>query len=196
MLYSCDRAFLNLTVALSAVVSLGCEGDPGAEWTPGSMATHTASSAEYDPCFRPNTGCACPAEGEVTDCGSVVERYDDYVTCSAGTRTCSGGVWGECLGARRTQEVPESRNGGLRILALGSSAVCPEGTDPCDPYCNEVIDTPIGFDPGEGFSSTPEGLTLTRTHSGVACTSLSITPSVTPERSPHMRAHLSRILEI
>ncbi|HVZ34309.1 MAG TPA: lamin tail domain-containing protein, partial [Polyangiaceae bacterium] len=76
-----------------------------------------------------------------------------------------------------TSEETAAPSTGLHMLALGSSQVC--GTDLCDPYCNRIVDSPSGYDPGQdGFTSGVQGLTLTRTAGSVPCTSLTLTPSV------------------
>ena len=171
-----SRNALSLIVTLLGAGALvACAENERGPWVP--VADTTFTPVDFDPCARPNTGCACSAEGEVAECGSVVTRHDDYVTCSMGTRTCSDGVWGECLGARRTQETSGAAGGSLRVQALGTSAACPADFDDCDPYCNQVVDTPVGFAPGDGFATEDDGLTLARTNSSVPCTSLTITPS-------------------
>jgi hypothetical protein len=63
------------------------------------------------------------------------------------------------------------------MLALGSSATCPAGFDPCDPYCNQVVDTPGGFSAGPNISNTSDGVTPLPTGVG-NCTSLTLTPSI------------------
>jgi hypothetical protein len=92
-----------------------------------------------------------------------------------GVRICDNGVWGACQGTRLTQKaVPQG--GGSRLLALGSSATCPAGFDPCDPYCNQIVDSPGGFSAGPNLSNTPGGVTPLPTGVG-NCTSLTLVPS-------------------
>jgi hypothetical protein len=125
-----------------------------------------------------NVGEACTDEGAQLECGKVTETHDDYVTCSMGYQTCTDGFWGECQGTRITQKEVVNTSSGVRPLALGSNATCPAGFDPCDPYCNQVIDVPGGFVAGPNLSNTPSGVTPLPTGVG-NCTALQLTPSVT-----------------
>ncbi|MDQ2797088.1 MAG: hypothetical protein M3Y06_07980, partial [Actinomycetota bacterium] len=96
-------------------------------------------------CATPNDGCPCDAPGVVIDCGQVEHRSGNVVSCSAGKRTCEGGAWGACEGdhfVTSTALVGPQLGGSLQPAALGMSATCT--TDPCDPYCNNFIDTPGG----------------------------------------------------
>jgi hypothetical protein len=121
-------------------------------------------------------GDACDDEGAQVECGKVTEQHDDYLTCSMGFRTCTGGAWSECVGTRTTQK-PLASAPGIRPLALGSAGTCPSGFDPCDPYCNQIIDAPGGFTAPPNLSNTPSGVTPLPTGIG-NCTSLALTPSV------------------
>jgi hypothetical protein len=125
---------------------------------------------------QPDPGAACEEEGAETECGKVVEQFGDYITCSIGTRTCSDGHWGECVGTRITQKPAQTSEPDLRLQALGSTQACPAGFDPCDPYCNSFTDAPGGFTAPPTFSNDASGLTPLPTGVG-ACTSLTLTPS-------------------
>ena len=57
-----------------------------------------------DECSTPETGCPCDEEGVELDCGTVSEHRGDYVICRPGTRTCSGGVWGECTASTAIED--------------------------------------------------------------------------------------------
>lgn len=128
-------------------------------------------------CATPSAGCACSPSGKTADCGQVVQHYGNYVACSIGTTTCTDGVWGPCQGDRvTTQALP---SGDLNLLSLGRPGVCT--TNPCDPYCNIVVDTPTGIDAGSAFTLSDGGLTLAPTAPPThACTSLAITPNTSP----------------
>ena len=135
-----------------------------------------------DPCATPNEGCACDDEGAQAECGQLRERYDDYVTCQMGTRTCTDGTWSACAGDRVTVKSTGIGSPGLGTRALGSAQVCPKDAgvelDPCDPYCNVTPDTPGGFDAGPGFSNTDAGLTVIATaDAGVPCSTLMVEPT-------------------
>jgi len=103
-------------------------------------------------CATPNEGCPCPTAGATAECGHVKQQSGDYVACSMGTRTCNGGSWGPCVGSNIvTKTISPSFGGG----GVGTQAVtqgpCPTtgpNANPCDPYCNQVIDD-------SGISITP-----------------------------------------
>jgi len=145
--------------------------DPG---DPGGLPAVTVA----DPCATPNEGCACTTAGQVIDCGKVITRTNDYVTCSMGNRSCDGSVWSSCKGSTtQTQSVaaPHSR---FRVQSLGSSTSC-VATDPCDPYCNRITDSPDSLDAGTGLAVRDGGLQLYQTQTVVSsvCTGLTLTPT-------------------
>jgi hypothetical protein len=170
-------------IALFALLVPSCNDDdqpppPAApsepDWLDPSVGGSASSGGD---CTTPKEGCACASDGEQADCGKVQEVHDDYVTCSMGTRTCSSGVWGECLGERITLKSREASDvPGADITALGAPVVCPTGFDPCDPYCNSSTDTPSGLTVPTGFNAAPTGLTLVATFIP-KCTTLTVTPS-------------------
>ena len=173
------QALLLTTGALaSAALLLGCGSDP--DKNPGTApGPDTTGPSIENRCQAPNAGCPCDEEGAVTDCGSVKEVHDDYVTCSAGTRTCLDGSWSECTGERLTlKSIQRTPGGGYRLAGEGAQQKCPTGFDACDPYCNLTNDTPAGVNAGPAFTASPTGLTLTQTLMA-ACTSLTLTPSTT-----------------
>src|SRR5262245_24172684 len=55
-------------------------------------------------CRGTDTGCPCADEGASLECGTLSERRGDYAICAMGSRTCSDGVWSECV-ARSTREL-------------------------------------------------------------------------------------------
>ncbi|HVW29132.1 MAG TPA: PA14 domain-containing protein [Polyangiaceae bacterium] len=130
-------------------------------------------------CATPQSGCACDKEGESTDCGQVYRKTADYVSCSMGKMTCSHGAWGACVGDRiATMNVNTGASSMLRALGLGSSTACVG--NPCDPYCVNYVDTPLGVDGGntivlrDGGLSTVKG---TRLPSQTTCTALTASPT-------------------
>lgn len=168
------RLTCSLLVAVSAV---GCEENSDGtspldlEWT---------SSPPPVSGPPPSDDGDCEEEGASVPCGSVIERFEDYVTCSEGARTCTAGKWGECIGTRTTQKPAASGSVGTQLLALGTPATCPAGFDVCDPYCNHVVDAPGGFTPGAQitydatkFSNTTTGITPVAVGVG-NCTSLEV----------------------
>jgi hypothetical protein len=133
-----------------------------------------------DGCATPQTGCECD-EGAVADCGHVASTHDDYVTCSMGQRACVDGTWSECKTDRQVQieQIPASSR--FRIEALGTAAACPAGFDPCDPYCQQTVDTPGSSGAGSNFTDTSTGLKLAPS-AATGCGTLTVSaasPSVT-----------------
>jgi hypothetical protein len=133
--------------------------------------------------IAPRDGEDCEEEGASVPCGKVTERFDDYVTCSEGYRACVGGKWDACIGVRTTQKPNATGAVGLSLLSLGTPTQCAAGFDVCDPYCNNIIDTPGNFVSGgqvtydtSKFSNTPSGMTPVATGVG-NCTSLQVTVS-------------------
>ncbi|HEY1960641.1 MAG TPA: hypothetical protein VGH28_33750 [Polyangiaceae bacterium] len=122
----------------------------------------------------PHAGCACKQEGAQAACGEVVRRTGDYVTCSEGMTTCSGGSWGACVG---DQIVGQTIHGGsLHTDGLGQSAACND--DPCDPLCQNYVDTSTNLDAGAGLTVTDAGVQITGSlqYLSTTCSSLAVTP--------------------
>jgi hypothetical protein len=172
---------LAIGAALPVMLAAAC-GDTDRRVPSVSVFGGAGGPGVPDPCATPSEGCSCEQEGIEVDCGQLTERFDDYVTCQMGTRTCENGQWGACAGDRVTVK-STTPDGDLQPQALGMPEVCGNpgnDVDPCDPYCNLTPDTPGGFDAGPGFSNTDAGLTLTGVaDAGVACTTLTLTPSTT-----------------
>ena len=144
--------------------------------TNSSGSDSSGSSRPGSSCAQPNTNCPCDYEDEARECGSVVEKFDDYVTCSRGTRTCQDGRWSGCTGDRTTIQ-PRNFSGPTgKSFALGQPGPCSSDFDVCDPYCYATEDTPGGFAAGNGFSNATTGLTLYGTVTPL-CDSLTLTPS-------------------
>ena len=129
-----------------------------------------------DPCATPNKGCACENADEVIDCGQVERRSGDYVSCTIGKRTCQGDTWGDCIGDRiATLSAPA---GGQQAQNLGTSKACID--NPCDPFCQRVVDDAMGLDLDGGPFINDGGLTIKASiplAQASTCTSLSITPA-------------------
>jgi hypothetical protein len=152
---------------------VGVGGGGGDAKPPGSSGAGSLSTT----CTTPETGCACEEEGSTVECGEVTRRSGDYVACSQGVRTCSGGTWGECIGdqflADTLKQVPSV---GSHTLGLATSA-SPCVNNPCDPYCLNYEDTPAGFNAGARFTNNAAGLTSIPAPAPTTCTGLSITPA-------------------
>ncbi len=121
-------------------------------------------------CATPGEGCTCPTAGAVVDCGQVISRQGDYVTCSAGKRTCDGSKWGACKGDHVLYR-SVGPVGDLQPLGLGGQTACTD--NPCDPNCQIITDDGTGLDAGPTFQPTGDGgLTLSLGEGGTACVGL------------------------
>src|SRR5688572_6182544 len=115
--------FARLSCLLLVACAIGCEqNEDGSspldlDWT--ETPPPTADG------LPPIDNGACSEEGASVPCGSVVEQFEDYVTCSEGTRTCTDGRWGECIGTRTTQKPAATGSLGVQLLALGTPTTCP-----------------------------------------------------------------------
>ena len=110
----------------------GCEdrsAPAGLTHVPSDAVPGVTGRTPADRCATPQTGCECE-EGDVVDCGHVAAKYDDYVTCSMGQRTCSDGVWSECQTEREEQVETAPAASRYRIASLGAGSACPAGFDP------------------------------------------------------------------
>jgi hypothetical protein len=109
----------------------------------------------------------------------VLSQEGTHVECSEGTTTCSGDVWGACVGeTTHSMTVRPPAAFGLTLQNLTPTSVnCADS--PCDPYCQTYNDTPTGFDAGTpGITATDAGVALTGivTHT-TSCTGLAVTPA-------------------
>jgi hypothetical protein len=97
-----------LAVALVACgASQGPDHEPfaadwdGVGWTATGDAAGDAGAAV-------NEAQPCEEEGARIECGRVTERHANYVTCSMGYQTCTGGIWGACIGERAMQPTTDT----------------------------------------------------------------------------------------
>jgi hypothetical protein len=162
---------LPLAVTLASL-SLGCADD---------NRNPVQSGVEKPPpavrCQTPSAGCPCSDEGATVKCGETVSRKGDTVECREGQRTCTGGQWGECIGGSTTKVYSPAEGPGLRAKGLADSSSDCSPETPCDPFCQEVADTPDGLDAGSDFTVDPEGVTLfTPGYSGGNCPDIVVTP--------------------
>jgi len=169
---------LGLAIALSLLVFGSACSHGGHDNAPfvGSVDAGDKPIPNVDPCATPNKGCACETADEVIDCGQVERRSGDYVSCTIGKRTCDGSTWGECIGDRvATLNVPAN---GQEAQGLGTSQACID--NPCDPYCQRVVDDANGLDLDGGPFINDGGLTIKASvplAQASTCTSLSISPA-------------------
>jgi hypothetical protein len=98
---------------------------------PGGATGPTPGSGPGSVCAPGHQGCPCAQEGATAECGSVHDTAGNYVTCSIGYSTCTGGTWGACIGNHLvTRSLPSLTltTGGLRL-----QTTYPKCTNVCDP---------------------------------------------------------------
>lgn len=131
-----------------------------------------------DRCATPNAGCACDAPSQVVECGQVQRQAAGQVWCSVGHRTCAvDGAWGDCqIEGLKVLAAPAT---GQRSQALGSSKACTD--NPCDPFCQQIVDSGTDLDLPPGFQETMEGgITLVSKEGSLndtGCTGIVVTPT-------------------
>jgi hypothetical protein len=160
-----------------ALWAIGC--GTGYQAPPADNGTYMGNGTSADA----NLGGSCSPEGKAVGCGEVVRRSGNYVSCSVGTRQCSGGQWGPCVGdAVTTKTAPsvqavQAVQTGLHIAALGATQVCVN--NPCDPSCNVIADDGSQLDAGPGFVGGDSGITLITSLPPALqrCTGLAVSPA-------------------
>ena len=170
-----SRAIVKLLPLL--LLAVGCAKEPshssGIDSDVGGRPSHQVPDTK---CATPQEGCPCELDEEVVSCGDVTRHADGYTTCSMGKRTCSGGEWGPCEG-ERTVKLPDE-GPGQKAQGLGSSEACVD--NPCDPFCQVVVDDSSNLVVDDGLVVTDEGLTLPMTptdpNSGTGCTGITLSP--------------------
>ena len=117
------------------------------------------NDAAVNACATPSQGCSCSGDGTTAACGQVVSRSDGYVSCSEGTRTCTGGTWGACVGQYTMFKSAGTLGGDLTIQGLGTpmsdAGACT--VNPCDPNCLGFVDNSNGLDGGSSLVATDAG---------------------------------------
>ena len=138
---------------LLAPLAVGCgqkSGSSGLTNTGGKDSGHQPPNTTTS-CTTPKADCPCDTEAEVIACGSVARHSEGYTACSMGHRTCQDGKWGACEGDKIAMLADPAP--GAQTQGLGSSAACVD--NPCDPYCQVVVDDSTNLD-----VSTNPGLTV------------------------------------
>jgi hypothetical protein len=167
------KAFFAVILTLLAV--LGC--DKRQNTLSGIGAGNLPPGKVDDPCATHQTGCACSVEGATVACGSVKEKVDNYVICTEGVRTCSGGQWSDCAGDHEEKKPLSFRapmQGGYTAQALGMSASC---DDLCDPGCQNFNDDANGLNVDVDLTASPDGVSLPGGGGGDTCDNVTLTPS-------------------
>jgi hypothetical protein len=159
------HALVLLVVVVSNLLWLaacGSNGDkPGVPETPDASSGIGADDATTTTtCSAGKAGCACADEGAVASCGRLENRDGNYVTCSMGYSTCTGGSWGTCVGDRLvTRSAPSvvMTTSGIHTLS-GTSIAC---TDVCDPNgCLSTLSNPGDVDASGIAPISDGGITL------------------------------------
>ena len=155
---------------LSVAVLAGCGVHPVEDSSPPVTNQTSVSNnhASTSTCQTHAEGCPCSPNDTVVQCGEVAGMSGSYRFCSEGLRTCTAGKWGECVGSRMVEQRRPH-------LALGVAEACPD--NPCDPNCQEVVDTPSGITPPSGLEVTDAGAMTLAGSSAAPCTGLAVSPS-------------------
>jgi hypothetical protein len=128
-----------LSLALVSLVLYGCSSN-GSN-SPG-LETEFASGSGQAPaptnCSTPNTGCPCTDDGLIVNCGEVVDRTNNYTSCSEGARTCKSGLWSDCTGNQIVKIAAVTSSSGLHALNVGQAQGCI--ANPCDPTCEQFTE--------------------------------------------------------
>lgn len=114
-----------------------------------------------DQCYRcandGTLGCPCTEEGAQAECGKVLSKLGDQITCGYGFSTCSEGEWGPCI-INNSAPLPSGVAKHIEQALGGPSSTCK--MNPCDPYCQAFDnDTPSGLG-GVDIIATDAGITL------------------------------------
>jgi len=130
-----------------------------------------------DICATPNAGCDCSEPGRVVDCGVLQRKVKGQVWCAVGHRTCESGTWGECQ-AEGVKVLPATAPG-TKEEALGAANACAD--TPCDPFCQEFVDSGTDLDLPKGLQPTRDGgITLVSTDGTLnnsTCTKIEVLPT-------------------
>ena len=146
-------------------------GLPGDDLT--GVIDRPTSVGDAQVCLHHEEGCPCATPDESVDCGEVVRRSGNYLACSVGTQQCRQGVWGACVGDSVVAGETVSATSPQPLALQGAPSVCVD--NPCDPYCQNYIDTPVGLD-GGALAVSEAGLTLVPTVVVSNCTGIVVTP--------------------
>jgi hypothetical protein len=159
--------------------------------TPRPAATHegedddiSARQNSADLCRTPNTDCPCEEPGQVVNCGEVVARSPEYVSCSMGSRTCEeGGKWSKCVG-QQVITLNSWQAGGLEAQAQPGGTASPTT---CDPFLFVVNADVTDHSVNTGVQTGGSGVQLkqvTVTGGPIAACPMGTMLTVTPNTSP------------
>jgi hypothetical protein len=95
-----------LAAAVMAVGCPGCGGGPDSRALQDGVGTSAAKSTTSDgmppaspvACAVASEGCPCPRDGETVRCAGPKIHTGNYTSCEPGSRECTQGTWGPCIG--------------------------------------------------------------------------------------------------
>ncbi len=165
----------------AALIGLGALGCSHSADHPAGLDVDSGAATKPPPtgndCSSPAEGCACDTAGATADCGQVERVSGDYISCSMGVLTCTDGKWGACIGDRIANI--RAPSGTQHPQNLGTSTTCPD--NPCDPYCEIIVDDPTGLPlPDGGALSSDGGLQVLPHQESSAdglCTAMTVSPT-------------------
>ena len=162
--------YLGVLAVCAVACALPSACSTSSDEPPLTGTTAGPGGADADVCATPSQGCSCATVGQSIPCGRVDKVTDGFKLCSYGTRVCGDDQqWGACTGTTTTQSLPLTTGASSRrathALDLGVTTTCV--ADPCDPYCNTFIDTPVGITP-PGFTMSDGGLVVAPPDAGDA----------------------------
>lgn len=142
------------TFGVAVMLFVGCGTDHHSAGEGGGSSAPPIPEA----CATPATGCPCTSR-KPARCGVTLSRVGDTLTCSEGERACTDGAWGDCIGDVTTQiYAPPPTAPGVHTEGLAMSAS--SCNDACDPYCQQVADTPDDLIVSRPLVADATGLSL------------------------------------
>jgi PA14 domain len=169
------RLLAALTLGLLGLFVSSCSSSPPPGVTDDPAHGHFD---QQDRCLTPNVDCACVEPARVVECGSVQRQAGGQVWCSVGHRTCSAeGTWGDCeIEGLRVLPAPSA---GQNAQGLGMTQACID--NPCDPFCQQIVDSSTDLDLPPGLQQTMGGgITLVTKEGSIndtTCTGITLTPT-------------------
>lgn len=163
-----DRSLRIARFFLVGATAMACAAACGTSFPPQGDDGNRLDTSSNGVCTPGTAGCPCATAGETAQCGDVVQRSGDYVTCSMGQSACTGGTWGPCIGHNLVIKNLASTSlgaGGLRFdsLQLQCADAGAGGTNfnPCDPNpgCTVITGQPGDVD-ASGVVATEGGISL------------------------------------
>lgn len=141
-----------LLLVILVASSLGCADD---KLGPRLPAEPSASGEAPGPL----SGRAC-VEGAVQPCHLVLGEHAGVISCYEGTQTCTGGVFGSCANGEVFEvsrsdldSQSEAGSASLRPLSFSTATACTD--NPCNRYCQEFNEVPVGGISANLDSSAP-----------------------------------------